>query len=140
MQHRERDEGHEPVDHGELTRDPGGDVGVGLGDPRVVLAQGRLRAGDRAKQIGPEPIALGRSAADRQQRRSPLDGRPDRAQKLEGLGRLRTVDDDRAALGDVGRRPARDHEADLAEPLGQGAESGATTLGEARRQDEDDHG
>ena len=84
-------------------------MGVRLGDSSVVLARGRLGAGDGAEQISPEAVALDRRAADRHQRRAALDGRADRGEGLRGLGRLRTVDDDRVALGDVrGRLPGRD--------------------------------
>ncbi len=133
-------ERHEAVHHGELRRDPGRDVGVGLGDAGVVLAGRRLGAGDRAEQPRPEPVALGGHAADGHQRRAPLHRRSQRREELERLGRLRPVDHDGVVSRDVGQRVARRHEARLSDFLGQGDEGGATALGQAGGEDEDGHG
>ena len=135
----ERDERDEPVDHGELARHAVGDVGVRGGDPRVVLADRRLRPGDDAQEVGPEPVALRRHAADGHQRRAALDGRPQRGQGRERPGRLGTVDDDRVVLGEIRERLAGADELDVAEALGERPERRGAVVREAGRQDQDAH-
>jgi hypothetical protein len=136
----QRDEGHEPIDHGELARHTVGDVGVRGGDPRVVLAGLRLRPGDYSQKVGPEPIALGRHPADGHQRRTTLDGRAQRRQGRERLRRLRSVDDDGVVLGHIRERLPGANESELAEALGEGSEGRCAIVREAGGQDEDAHG